>query len=475
MLPRCFIPFVAAGLLLPGCAALQRTAEGERPPGWPRPAGQPRAVPLRVVPLPGGLDGTLVFNSNNPEVVTEPGITLSTWPGAGSGGLDQAFVGRFAVFSHHIARDVRPGARLLRLGLLAHNPLSKPVTVRLLQGASWLSQPDAPFNRLAPLLPDPAGAIWAGPGDRVAVDMLHGRSPILPRQWVLPARGTQLLLDLPLPTDVAIPPPVNGRTTMLRLAAGGRVHLSEVAAFAPPDGRGGFGPVPQAAFEAVLRTGRRAGPPEAPATDYQPDKPTPAGFRYGRVGGVTAGDAWRGDLTRVVAALGAGERLGVPIASVHLNRLATERSQSAPMRARYPEAAREGHGNYGVTYALDLALHNPDPTPRAYALGLSHPMRVEGPRGAQVAVYIAPPDPAVTFRGPVRVEELGVPLAAPRFTHVVLRRGQEPPPFEVVAVAGKATRVLRVTLIYPADATPPQLLTVERLAERAPAPPPRAS
>jgi hypothetical protein len=75
----------------------------------------------------------------------------------------------------------------------------------------------------------------------------------------------------------------------------------------------------------------------------------------------------------------------------------------------------------------------------------------------------------------VRVEELGAPHTAPRFTHVVLRRGQELPLLDVVAVAGKATRVLRVTLVYPADATPPQLLTVERLAERAQRPPVRAS
>jgi hypothetical protein len=422
-----------------------------------------------VVALPGGLDRKLVFNSNNPEVVTEPGITLSTWPGPvrAPGRLDQAFEGRFSVFSHHIARDKRPGQRLLRLGLLAHNPLPKRITLRLLQGASWLSQPDAPFIRLAPVLSDPAGAFWAGPGDRVATDLLHGRSPLVPQTCVLRPRSTRLLLDLPVPTDVAVPPPVNGRTTMLRLEASGRVHLSEVAAFAPPDGSGGFRPLKQADFEAVLATGRRAGPPEPPATDYAPTGPVPAGFRYGRVGGVTVGDGWRGDLTRAVASLEAGQRLGVPIASVHLGRLGTARSQSAPVRLRYPEAARAGHGNYGVTYVLDLVLHNPDMRPRAYALRLSHPLRVAGKGADQAAVYTSPPEPAVTFRGPVRVDDIGDARRASRYTHVVLRRGQLPPPFEVAGIAGKATRALRLTLIYPADATPPQLLTVERLAEPA--------
>jgi hypothetical protein len=453
-----------AWLLLSGCAALQQAAaDGDRPPGWPRVACQPRPVPVRLHALPGGLDDTLVFNSNNPEVVTEAGVTLSTAPSPA--GLGQAFQGRFAVFSHHIARDTRPGARLLRLGLIAHNASPRPVTLRLVQGASWLSQPEAPFVRLAPLLPDPAGSVWAGPGDRVATDMLHGRSPLAPTAWELPPRATRLLLDLPLPTDVAIPPPVNGRTTMLRLEASGPVHLSEVAAFAPADGQGGFGPVPQAAFEAVLAGFRRAGPPEAPATDVQPDGPVPAGFRYGRVGGVTVGDAWRGDLSPLVAALPAGARLGVPIASVHLSRLGTARSQSAPMRVRHPGAAPEGHGNYGVTYALDLALRNPDQAPRAYSLRLSHPVRVEGAGEARTAVYLAPPEPAVTFRGAVRVDDVAGASPTPRFTHVVLRRGQDLPFFEVLAVPGGATRTVRVSLVYPADATPPQLLTVERLAE----------
>lgn len=422
---------------------------------------------MRLLALPGGLDGTLVFNSNNPEIVTEEGITLSTLaaptPSASPAFLDLAFAGRFSVFSHHIARDRRLGERLLHLGLLAHNPLDRPVTLRLLAGASFLSQPDAPFLPLGPVLPDPEGLVHAGPGDRAASVLLRGRSSLAPTTWLLPARSTRLLLDLPLPTEVEVPPPINGRTTMLRLEASGRVHLSEVAAFAPRDPSGAFVPLQQADFERVLARGRRAGPEEGAATAYDPRKPAPPGFRYGRVGGVTQGDAWRGDLSAAVAVLGAGERLGVPIASVFLNRLGTPAAQSAPVRVRYAGSAFEGHGNYGVAYTLDLTLHNPDRAPRAYALSLSHPLGATGVGPAARALYVAPPEPAVTFRGTVRVDDVPASLSVPRYTHLTLRRGQQGEPFEVLAVAGRETRAARISLIYPADATPPQLLVVERL------------
>ena len=45
-------------------------------------SSQPQTVtiPQEIRPLPGGLDQTLVFNSNSPEVVQTEGILLSTFP-----------------------------------------------------------------------------------------------------------------------------------------------------------------------------------------------------------------------------------------------------------------------------------------------------------------------------------------------------------------------------------------------------------
>jgi hypothetical protein len=431
------------------------------------PAQVPREVPMAIMPLPGALDGTLVFDSNSPEVVQEPGITLSTLPAATDAerAVHQgvAFQGAFTVFSHHIAKDQAPGERLLRLGLLARNPGRKPIVLELRAGASYLSQPDALFKALDPVIPDPAGVVYAGPGDRVATDLLHGRSPMAPRRWTIAAGATELVYDLPIPTDVAILPPVNGRTTQLRLASDGPVHLAEVAAFAPKAADGTFGPVSRADFERVLAASRLAGPRDLAAVPFDPAGPVPKGFRYGRVAGVAQGDAWKADLTAAVAALAPGARVGVPVAAVYLNRLGTGQIQSAPLRTRYADTAYQAHGNYGVTYELRATLANPDATPRTYALGLSHPARVVGDRPARAAVYMDPPGKPVMFRGPVRVrttDDQGAPVE--RFTHLVIRHGEEPAPFDVVAVPAGASRDVTITLIYPADATPPQLLTISR-------------
>ena len=71
-------------------------------------AQQPATVvrPQTVAPLPGGLDQVLVVNDNNPELITAPGILLSTFAGQGRGvpdaHLDVPLTGRFDLFSHHV-------------------------------------------------------------------------------------------------------------------------------------------------------------------------------------------------------------------------------------------------------------------------------------------------------------------------------------------------------------------------------------
>ena len=76
--------------------------------GTPTSTGQPATLlrPQTVAPLPGGLDGVLVVNDNNPELITAPGILISTFAGRGRGvpeaHLDVPLNGRFDLFSHHV-------------------------------------------------------------------------------------------------------------------------------------------------------------------------------------------------------------------------------------------------------------------------------------------------------------------------------------------------------------------------------------
>lgn len=137
-------------------------------------------APQQVLPLPGALDQVPVFNSNSPEIVQRPGILLSTFPPAGkatpSAHLDFPFRNRFDIFAHHIARPLDPQERTtLYLGILAYNPRSEPVTVNLIHAASYLSQPEAPFHSLPSQQVNDLGQIFAGPGDRVMLDILRQR------------------------------------------------------------------------------------------------------------------------------------------------------------------------------------------------------------------------------------------------------------------------------------------------------------
>jgi len=69
----------------------------------------------------------------------------------------------------------------------------------------------------------------------------------------------------------------------------------------------------------------------------------------------------------------------------------------------------------------------------------------------------------VMFRGPIEVTGLDGPAGRPagrqRF-HLVQRAGERGPALGTVSLAPGATRQLRVRLIYPADATPPQVLSL---------------
>ena len=100
--------------------------------------------------LMGKLDDVPMFNSNSPEIVQTEGILLSAFPPEGmahpKAHLNFPFEGRFDLFTHHISKAPPPvDLRTLYIGAIAYNPTDQPVTIDTLLGASYLSQPDAPF------------------------------------------------------------------------------------------------------------------------------------------------------------------------------------------------------------------------------------------------------------------------------------------------------------------------------------------
>ena len=466
-----------------------------------------------VRPLPGGLDNTPVFNSNSPEVVQQEGILLSTFPPEGmttpEAHLNYVFNGRFDIFAHHIARGLNPDdRRTLFMGVVVYNPGSEPVTVTIDQGVSYLSQ-EAPFLQLPDVRLSSNGNVFAGPGSRTATDMLRGatqphwprsvtippghvhllmNTPIPLRQLTVPVNGSHpqgelipkpqvrpitvaaasaQILDgngqvLPPPPPVERPIPSNGRTAMMYLTSSGPVHVASLAKYADRTASGDERVPALSDWLRILKRGRLAGPRDIPPSD--PSTFRSGRFFYGRVAGVAKGSVWRGTLTdtpeaEVLTVPTPGSSISYVISSVDRNTFGTGQVQSAPMVARYPDTAFRSHGNYGVRYSLNLPLHNNTATAQTVTVKFQTPMQddalVAGLR------FRRPPENRIFFRGTVRLRfrnQMG--LEQTHYVHLVQRRGQEGEPLLRLTLPPGTRRDLSVDLIYPADATPPQVLTL---------------
>lgn len=468
-----------------------------------------------VRPLPGGLDEVPVFNSNSPEVVQQNGILLSTFPKDGMASpeahLDYAFNGRFDIFAHHIARGVNPDdRRTLFMGVVVYNPGSEPIDITIHQGVSYLSQ-EAPFINLPDARLSTNGSVYAGPGSRTATDILRGaHQSHWPDQITVPPGHVQLLMNTPIPLrqltvpingshpqgsaipkppvrpvtltaaeaqinvetgeNGAAPPrpiaprplPSNGRTAMMYLSSSGPVHVASLARYADtlPNG---YERVPALQdWLQVLKQGQLAGPRDIPPSN--PETYRFGRFYYGRVAGVAKGSSWKATLTDspdtdVLTIPAPGNAFSYVVSSVDRNTFGTGQIQSAPMVARYPDTAYRAHGNYGVRYNLKLPLYNNRGAEQTITLKFQTPMRDE--ELGQGLRFRRPPEDRIFFRGTVRLRfknQMG--LERTHYVHLVQRRGQESEPLLRLNIPAEARQDLEIDLVYPADATPPQVITV---------------
>jgi len=101
-------------------------------------------------------------------------------------------------------------------------------------------------------------------------------------------------------------------------------------------------------------------------------------------------------------------------------------------------------------------------------LALESPLKGDQPQGG--LKFRQGAGGSIWFRGTVEVAGLdgpeGKPLGREGF-HLVLRSGQPGPSLGTVTLAPGGQRQLRLRLIYPADATPPQVLSLLPLASPA--------
>jgi Protein of unknown function (DUF3370) len=459
----------------PWLVQLAQTAVEEAPP---QPVEQVSEQTVRA--LPGQLDKIPVFNSNSPELVGAPGILLSTFPPEGmavpEAHLNFLFQGRFDIFAHHVYKapdydaDVPEQLDSLYIGVLVHNPGDMPVTVRVLTGASYLSQPDAPFIPLPDFVPfNPRSPVFAGPGSRAMGDILQGhRQNIFPATMTIAPGESELLLNAPIPIR-ELDLPINGRSTLVQLDSSGPVHVASLAQTVALDAEGNEVPPTLASWQQMLQQGGLAGPRDRTPTPL----PVAAGAQiiYGRVAGVSQGSEWAATLNDSSASAAADSvRLTIPAAGeafaygVSLltgGTMGTNQVQSAPMLVRYPDTAYLAHGNYGVHYNLDLPLYNPTNEPQTVDVILQTALK-EDALSAGGLRFLEPPAPQTFFRGPVQVRyasDDGLPRL--RNIHLVQRRGQKGKPLVTVTLEPNTSRLVSVDLLYPPDSTPPQVLTVQ--------------
>jgi hypothetical protein len=503
-------PLVAPALSPPAIAVPQRQAEVIRPQD--------------VRALPGQLDSVPVFNSNSPEVVQSEGILLSTFPPDGmrqtSAHLNFPFEGRFDLFAHHIARGINPDdRRTLFMGVVVYNPGTVPVTIKILQGVSYLSQ-DAPFTDLPDYVANPAGAVFAGPGSRITTEVLREqRQSHWPEQITIPPKQAKLLMNVPIPlrqltvpTDGTLPPgylipspaiatqprtirvastsavalggtnqpslpaepafddrplAVSGRSALMRLSSSGKVYVASLSMYAPRNASGTERVPSLSEWLNLLVSGGLSGPRDRRPT--APDARAYLRFFYGRVSGVSQGSQWTAlatDSANVdhVTIPKPGQEFSYVISTVEHNTFGTEQVQSAPMLVRYPDTAYRANGNYGVLYNISLPLYNNTDTTQTVNIMLQTPLQDEQLEDG--LRFRLPPTDQVFFRGTIRLSytnDFGIPQT--RYVHVVQQRGQEGEPLVRLRLPKGGQRLVDVQLIYPPDATPPQVLTVQTMGD----------
>ena len=458
---------------------------------WPAALAQPPQAsvlrPQTVAPLPGGLDGTLLINDNNPELIKGQGILLSTFAPLGphpEAHLNSPLNGVFGLFSHHVyAGQPSRLDSTLWLAVVAAPRGPRPVRLEQLGGATSLSQSlqpgenGAPFLPLPPLLRQGLSPVWSGPGSRVATELLaRGPNPQLPQSWNLPAGQLSTLLTLPIPVR-GLDPLLNGRNLQLRLRSDGPLDVALLAAYGPLDG-----PPTAALWQAMLKND---------GLSPKEHTPTPRGASgpiiYSRVSGIQVGATWRGRLSDPGSTSLSVRRAPIswPIASLERGRLGSGQVQSAELKVFYGGTAWAAHGNYGVEYQLQIPLRNDTNAPVTLALAFESPLKRDLAEGGLRFAAGAPGTGPVVFRGTVEVgglspgdgsrsqpDRLPAAVLGPQAFHLVQRAGERGPARGVVRLAPGASRLVRVRLIYPADATPPQVLSLLPVAPPAPDPAP---
>ena len=423
--------------------------------------------PQEVRALPGELNKVPTFNSNSPELVRTEGILLSTFPTAGKqvseAHLDFTFEGRFDIFSHHITRaESEAERRTFYQGLILYNPGNKSLTIEVLEAASYLGTPDAPFIELPDAIDNPDARVYSGPGSRTMTEVLFGfRQAVFADKFEIAPNQYALLMSLPIPIFGV--PASNGRTTMMRLLSSRAVYIANLAMKAPLNGDGSERAPTLSDWIELLEKGGLAGPRDRPPTPLETE-----GIKsivFSRVAGVSQGTRWQTNITEnpeetYLKIPDIGQEFSYAISTLHKVTLGTGQVQSAPMLVRYPDTAYYAHANYGIEYNVTLPLYNWLEQNQTVTVTFSSPLKDSEPNDKLLFLKIKD---RVFFRGTVRVryEENGLQT---RTVHLVQRRGQQGEALVTLNIPPSTTKKVELDFLYPPDCTPPQAITITTIA-----------
>lgn len=413
-----------------------------------------------VYPLPGELDNVLLVNDNNPELITEEGILLSTFPSKNNSGLNQPLNDRFDLFSHHVyAGKPDKLQSTLWIALVAQPIGNTPVELELIGGSTSLSQATASGQTAAPFIPLPSliaeqvSSVASGPGSKVAGDLLRGETAEeLPKQWLLKTGSPTALIVLPLPV-AGLDPLLNGRTLQLRMKSSGPIFLATLASF------GDLNSPPSIKRWIELLNSE--------VISSKEHNPTPRGSSgkiiYSRVSGIQIGSTWNATITDPGSKVLVAPNVitSWPISSLERGTFGTNQIETAELKSYYQGTAWAAHGNYGVEYDISIPIINTSKTKTVFDLSLDSPIKTDK-KSSGLRFRTTNTGPVV-FRGPIEVSGLDGsghhPQGKRRF-HLVLRQGQRGTSLGKISLAPGEQRRVNIRLIYPADATPPQVLTL---------------
>jgi hypothetical protein len=355
---------------------------------------------------------------------TSPGVSYSTENGAQLANPDYTFNGEFGVHLHH--KYIPPkserwtGSRRseLTIGLILINTSYQPVHIRFEAGAVRNSF-QAPYlaNNLMGVKPLGMRAWNTGPGDATATQLLRGKlDSSLSDEITIPGRSRLVVFRSELPS-------LGIANALLRGRSDGPFQMAVVAARQP-----------QSDYDivAVLDESRLA-----PGRVYL-NRISEINNRqiFSRVGGVAIGDTYQAAINHDLNTEGA---LHVPFTSTVRHNFGTKEIQVNPLASRMVDSSLDNVGTYGVRYEVTLNLTGAGP----YDLVMSHPMAFGRSK------------PFTAFRGSMQITtESGT-----EEVHVGMRSG-ESLILKSLNLKPGVVNPVKVTMVYPADATPGHLLSV---------------